>query len=385
MNHVLRQHARQRGTVYLVALSTAMIVAVMGVSGLLAVRVQHRSTQLNADLIAARSHARSAAELARWHLLNDADWTTLSEAQRTREQGQGSFTFSYRAAEAGGTLAADGCEAVWVDATGRQGEARTLLSIKMEPQALKPQSHGRALMTLLPAGYWPLTEAGGTAAGDDAGQQQGLYHSVELQRHDTRHCLRTAGFDGVSSVVEIPHHDLFATDGGAIVFWFKSDDIARGQGLFSKDASGLGNGGHLTIRLSSGSVVARLSSHAQTYEVGSSTLASDRWHHVAFTFGAGGMQLYVDGEQVGSHSYTGGTGWTVDGAGNAEPIAIGADASGSAAGSISGFIEPLLGQMFDVAIFNRPLSASDVQQLHDAAGLQRRYRPVSMTWRDRVD
>ena len=42
-------------------------------------------------------------------------------------------------------------------------------------------------------------------------------------------------------------------------------------------------------------------------------------HHLALNFGAGGLELYLDGAQVGSLAYTGGL------VGNAEPIVIGAN------------------------------------------------------------
>ena len=69
----------------------------------------------------------------------------------------------------------------------------------------------------------------------------------------------------------------------------------------------------------------RLQSTTTSYTIESTTaLTPGEWHQVVFTFGSGGMQLYVDGKLEATNTYTGGLSTSSGGSGNAEPIAIGA-------------------------------------------------------------
>ena len=56
------QHCRQRGSAYVMVLLTAMIATVVGLSGLYAIRIQHRSSELTGDGEAARFYAISAVD-----------------------------------------------------------------------------------------------------------------------------------------------------------------------------------------------------------------------------------------------------------------------------------------------------------------------------------
>lgn len=379
--------ARHRGTVYLVALTTAMIVTVMGVSGLLAVRLQHRTAQLDQDMVTARLHARSAAELAMWRLLRDPDWAQLTESQRTRHEpgGPGSrLSFTYRAWD-DTPLGASACVPVWIEATGVHGEARAMLTLLAEPVPASQQAHAAALHSLVPLAYWPLDEAAGSTAADRVNNRDGVYERVDRHVHDPAHCVIAAGFDGSNSYVQVPHDDAFLADSGAIVAHFRTEDVNRPQAIFSKNANDTSSGGHLTLRIDNARLVARLTSNVQSYEIQSGPIEEYRWHHVVFAFGQGGMRLYLDGELVASHAYSGGLGRSSGGTGNIEPIAIGADGYRSTTGTFDRSEDSLRGQLFDIAFFTYALSAEQVRELHQAARLDRRYRVAAMGWRDRVE
>lgn len=381
MSHLTasRSRARCRGTVYLVALSTAMIVAVMGVSGLLAVRVQHRSAQLDTDLLAARMHARSAAELAMWHVANNADWAQLSESERSRDGfgtgGRGSFSFTYRAWDAEHAVGASGCAPVWVEATGYQGDARAVLEVLLEPVQQSGTSHRAALLDLVPLAYWPLDEASGDAIDRVAGRN-GVYSEVTRQVHDATCCVTAAGYDGSNSTVQVAHDEALSPSSGSVVLFFRTEDINRDQGLFSKDARDFGTGGHFTLRLVNGSLVAQIGSTTQNYTATFGPLQEFQWYHVVVTFGEGGLVLYLDGQAVAFDGYTGGL------KGNGEPIAIGADLGESNSNSFDGVRDPLRGQMFDVALFNYALTSQQVEQLASDGTIERAYRVAAMGWRD---
>lgn len=75
-----RQHpaklARQRGSVLVLVLGVTSIVGVIGLSSLLAVRLQHRDVQSRADAAQAQQLADGALQLIHTRLSEDLDWRT---------------------------------------------------------------------------------------------------------------------------------------------------------------------------------------------------------------------------------------------------------------------------------------------------------------------
>lgn len=226
------------------------------------------------------------------------------------------------------------------------------------------------LMDRPPVAMWRLNETVGTIVGDEMGNHDGqLFGDVDLN------------FDGVISgdpaariaqgyddagFVEIPHSDDFLLDHGAISFWFRTKDKDRTQGLFSKDSSGYDSGGHIDIEIINERVWVRLQSATNSYYVASPLIESTQWYHIVFSFGAGGMKLFLDGVQVDSHSYTGGMGTTSGGIGNYEPITIGVSQMGSGNLTSSGWYRPFHGRIDEVAIFNRGVTETEVNWLYQA-------------------
>ena len=88
---------------------------------------------------------------------------------------------------------------------------------------------------------------------------------------------------------------------------------------------------------------------------------------MAFSFGAEGMQLYLNGNRVDTNPYTGGTGTTSGGAGNFEPIAIGANTWVSGDLTVTPLVEYFDGRIDEVAIFGTQLSATDINRLSGGA------------------
>lgn len=172
-----------------------------------------------------------------------------------------------------------------------------------------------------------------------------------------------AVFDGSGDFIEIPHSDTYLLDDGTLAFWFNADQTAGTQGLVSKDASGYGEGGHLAVQLSGGSVEATLSSASQRYTLTSPSVSAGQWHHVAFCFGAEGMALYVDGVLVDSEDYGGGLNTSSGGLGNREPVVIGADSSGASSGSASPLNNYFAGRIDDVRLYDQWCSASQAAEV----------------------
>ncbi len=188
-------------------------------------------------------------------------------------------------------------------------------------------------------------------------------------RNDSNDSLN---FDGADDYVTIPHSAAYEIDEGTISLWFNSTNIGNGDALFSKDASGTAEGGHLTISFNgSGQAEVRLqrSGAPTSFTISSSGLTLDdgNWHNVVFTFGSGGMALYVDGVLQSSDAYTGGMRGDTGDTPNQEPIALGASRIHSASGNTApggGYFDGLLDEF---AIFDTALSAEQIADLYRAA------------------
>ena len=64
------------------------------------------------------------------------------------------------------------------------------------------------------------------------------------------------------------------------------------------------DGGHLNIRLDGTRIEVRLQGENESHTIRTDKLIQkDTWYHLAFSFGAGGMKLYVNGLLVGEEEY----------------------------------------------------------------------------------
>ncbi len=91
-NHSKPHH---RGSAYVLFLITAMIVTLIGMSAVLAIRIQRRIAQTTQGIIQARHHAQSAIELGFAMINQDPDWrTNLGTGPWITDQSMGSGTIS---------------------------------------------------------------------------------------------------------------------------------------------------------------------------------------------------------------------------------------------------------------------------------------------------
>ena len=236
-----------------------------------------------------------------------------------------------------------------------------------------PGDYNSRILDLNPVSYWRLGEAVGPAAVDaGSASNNGTYSNVTMGQAGALggDADTAADFNGSSSYVEIAHDDAYLLDDGAIQLWFHVDSLPSStEGLFSKDSSGYDTGGHLTIMLDSdGTVDVRLQSASGDYYVESAATEAGAWHHVVFTFGSGGMELFVDGQLADTNAYTGGIATTSGDVGNYEPIALGASTQSSGDGTVSSLRDYFDGSLDEVAIFSSQVDAADVELLY-LAGL----------------
>ena len=227
------------------------------------------------------------------------------------------------------------------------------------------QPYVEAVHDLDPVGYWRLDETAGTTAWDTSGHGlHGTYHgAVTLGRPGGLKVGPNAAAAFAGGYVEIDHDNRFGGMGdGTLAFWFRDTGATTCGGLVSKDAAGFGGGGHLTLRNNeNGYLYVRLQSTDAEYLVTAPRpIAADRWYHIAFTFGAGGMTLHVDGEILDSNPYTGGL------ADNNEPLVLGANTWASTSGGMMPLCDRYHGLLDDVALFDRALSREQIRGLYDA-------------------
>ena len=170
--------------------------------------------------------------------------------------------------------------------------------------------------------------------------------------------------NGQSTLV-FNHSNTLLLDEGSLSFWMYDTSAIHTAGVISKDAAGLGNGGHLSIMTqpltgtgsNTGKLSVRLQSTTDSHYVVSPVMPTQTWHHVVFSFGSEGMKLYLNGDLVDSNAYTGGL------LGNLNPMVFGA----SSAGATSGY-NPLRdwwsGMLDQVAFFDTALPPQAVRALY---------------------
>ncbi len=175
-------------------------------------------------------------------------------------------------------------------------------------------------------------------------------------------------FDGLDDYVEIAHSNVDLLDNGTLTLWFQVEDLDGRQALFSKDSGGFDTGGHLTVGLEGDRILVRLQSTNTSEHIRSpaGSVTADAWHHLALTWGADGMKLYLDGELAGSDSYAGGLGRTSGGKGNFEPITLGASQHKSGNQVADKLNRFFAGSIKGVAIHDTALGAASVATLYES-------------------
>ena len=130
---------RRRGSIYVVVLGTSTVVTVVGLSALMAMRVERRSAEGLGDFAQARMHARSAIELGIWQIGVDSNWRgrTSGVWETNKPIGTGSLALSVED-PLDGDLGDDSRDGLVLTGTGWEGDARFKLEVLLEavPQPL---------------------------------------------------------------------------------------------------------------------------------------------------------------------------------------------------------------------------------------------------------
>jgi concanavalin A-like lectin/glucanase superfamily protein/VCBS repeat protein len=228
-----------------------------------------------------------------------------------------------------------------------------------------PISLAHAAVTVI--GFWELEDAyGSSVAVDSASGYNGIMRGDVLFGVKGVSAGTFAGeFDGVDDYIEIPHDDAFLIDEGSIALWFRAGDMPTRMDILSKDSSGYDTGGHLSIWVDSlATVNVRLqSASSDAYLQTGAVVTEAIWHHLAFVWGTGGMELYIDGVLLDTDPYAGGLGTTSGGIGNYEPLVIGGGTYSSGNLSATPTNDLFTGTIDEVSLFSGRLDGPTIASL----------------------
>jgi hypothetical protein len=237
------------------------------------------------------------------------------------------------------------------------------------------------LKGITPIAYWSLNETSGSAVADSAGApQNGTFYGPHPDLDDQGPPASAAPFgartgadlhDSTKEYIAVRHDAAFEVAQGTIQFWFKTRDANDNQTLFAKDRDGRNNGlrislddRDLRVELEDGATVRAIDTKGTSFN---NLVKSNTWYQVTFTFGNGGMKLYLDGVLVGANAYNGGL------TGNREAIVIGGsnETNRDTSGNLSKLkiTEPFDGFIDEVAFYGQALSAQQIAQTRQRGAL----------------
>ncbi|HKQ39422.1 MAG TPA: LamG domain-containing protein, partial [Verrucomicrobiae bacterium] len=163
---------------------------------------------------------------------------------------------------------------------------------------------------------------------------------------------RALNFDNIDDYVSVPYNrDLAITGDITLAAWIKRDSLSEYGGLIAKTDGA--NTWDFDLQFQNGQDTLALYSDTTgpSTIVSSNTVSDTAWHHIAFTRRGNLATFYIDGADAGTATLDGGFGL------NQNPIRIGTD--GPAWDPSSMFH----GSMDDVRIYNRALTATEIQAL----------------------
>jgi Ca2+-binding RTX toxin-like protein len=151
------------------------------------------------------------------------------------------------------------------------------------------------------------------------------------------------------------HDASIALANGSYVLDFNATNVSGTTGLFSKDANGYGDGGHLTAYIENGQLRVRLQTEEKSFYVKLEENGIDvnTNYHLAVSFGDDGLKVYLNGELKGAEP-TAKAGTEANG----EDLVLGA--MGIYRTGSRGPDHELSGTISDFAIYDEPLSTLDV-------------------------
>jgi Ca2+-binding RTX toxin-like protein len=234
------------------------------------------------------------------------------------------------------------------------------------------QTYNATVQSLSPLMHLRLSESAGTTAVDDADDLDGQYRGGFTLGADGPIGNGAVRLNGSTGHVVVPHQDQMLLTEGTFEVWFTADVVSGDHTLFSKNASGFGDGGHIAGFIRDGRAVVALGDLTTNHSVvgddpGDARVQVGVPAHMVFAFGPEGMKLYLNGQLVDTNDYTGGLQLGALGTGNVEPLVLGAESGFSTpGGSLDNLQRFFAGTIDEFAVYEQALSEAQVQQLFQA-------------------
>ncbi len=233
---------------------------------------------------------------------------------------------------------------------------RTLETLARACKPLVEQLEGRVLLSVTDlVGYWKLDDGAGSTAVDSSGNSyNGALAGTSLPTWTTGQINGAIATNGVDQRVTVPdNNDLDLTSAITISGWVQPTVVGT-QYLVKKARQGTVNGYELGLS-STGKAFVRFNqlASADTNRVDSTTsypTDGTTWMHLAATYDGTTIKLYVNGTLEASAAKT----FTIQT--NTAGLGIGAEDLG---------FRPLNGKIDEVKIFNRALTAAEVNNLRN--------------------
>ena len=218
-------------------------------------------------------------------------------------------------------------------------------------------------------GWWPLTEGSGSSSIDQSGNgNNGTWNGTAGGTNGTYYTGGKVGsyagsFDGSTdyiSAADAPSLDFGTSQNFSVSAWvntqsktnlYQSIVIHGGLQVSNSGAGALGPGYMLAFRNCCGFLV-RIGDGSTISSIFYSYTSDSQWHNIIMTCSrTGNMTIYFDGVPVGTANIS-----SIGSVTNSGPLWIGQDGSG----------ERFPGSIDDVRIYNRALSAAEVQAMYQA-------------------
>jgi hypothetical protein len=376
----------RRGGIYAMVMIGSATVTTMALAGLTFSAERRVAAERAANSQAATQLAKGAIEIGLQRINSDPQWRwSYSDGwwMDRVPMGDGFIGLGVFNPQ-GAVIGADPCGQVRIRGVGAVGTARTMFEVDLVPEHLWPDDGPVVAKALGAIAYWP--NAGGPAPLTDAiGTQNAVWVGSDPRSRSAGVSCTSAESSNANSYIKVDHHANFEIQQGAVAFWFLQHSSQTKAGLFSKDGSGRGSGGRMSLWLEGNAPQLRLRSTSQNYAIAGPALAVGEWHHLAATFGPLGLRLYVNGQLQASDAYTGGWYDVINRTGNTEPI-IFCGIADAASGSAHTPIDILLdGAVAHASIYKRQLTDGEILTLIDAHRRPPTMRILPTSWRRVVD
>ncbi len=170
--------------------------------------------------------------------------------------------------------------------------------------------------------------------------------------------------NGSGGYFNVSHNSDLALRNATVAFRFTANEIpdSGSATLFTKDASGYGNGGHTSLYFYEGELFARVQSKKKSHYVKVAEreqLQTGASYTIAMILGENGLRVFLNGEQVASNLDL-----TMSWLGNGEDIVVGGSGSHRSSGVTENISSPFDGTIEDFTVYDRALTFGEIAGLN---------------------